>query len=419
MKASKRQLGAYLLLALVVGWLTYAALSLGIAVLWMLASGIAFVADLGPAVAAGSFYVCLRVLLLRGFSARSAETRARFWWEALATLLVFWSCSGGTPFNVLPGAAPLWTLAGSLILVFCGNRSITLIMGKVLPHTLSRVNFERILVRVFRGMGYVFFGSVVFIPFFTLLMSSFKLQAELLQNPLDYSIALSWDLATSFKAYTELFTTFHFGRYIFTSAYVSVATVLITLGFAVPGAYAVARLNFPGQALLARSILLIYMVPAIVLVVPLYGIFSLLGLRDSVWGLLIVYPATTLPVAVYMLKGYFLSIPKELEEAGMIDGCSRVQVILRITLPLCLPALAAVGLYVFMIAWNEFLFAFMFLDDPNVFTISRAVVSLNSSEVPRQYLMAGAVMVTIPVLVVFLWFERYLVQGLTAGSVKG
>ncbi len=112
-------------------------------------------------------------------------------------------------------------------------------------------------------------------------------------------------------------------------------------------------------------------------------------------------------------------LPSELEEAGLMDGLSRIGVILKITLPLSLPALASVSLYVFMIAWNEFLFAFMFLDDPDIFTLSRGVVSLNSSEVPRQHLMAGAVIATVPVLFIFLWFERFLVQGLTAGSVKG
>ena len=120
-----------------------------------------------------------------------------------------------------------------------------------------------------------------------------------------------------------------------------------------------------------------------------------------------------------MLQGYFKGLPPELEEAGLMDGLNRIGVIFKITLPLALPALASVSLYVFMIAWNEFLFAFMFLDDPAIFTLSRGVVSLNSSEVPRQHLMAGAVVATIPIMVIFLWFERFLVQGLTAGSVKG
>jgi len=198
-----------------------------------------------------------------------------------------------------------------------------------------------------------------------------------------------------------------------------VSTVILTLAASIPGAYAISRLRFPGRTAFSRSILLIYMVPAIVLVIPLYAVFSQLGLRDSLLGLLIVYPATTIPVALYMLQGYFRGLPAELEEAGMMDGCSRLAVIWRITLPLSLPAIASVALYVFMIAWNEFLFAFMFLDTPEIFTLSRAVVSLNSSEIPRQHLMAGAVIVTLPVLVIFLWFERFLVQGLTAGSVKG
>ncbi len=171
--------------------------------------------------------------------------------------------------------------------------------------------------------------------------------------------------------------------------------MVITLLFAVPGSYAVSRLNFPGRSTLSRSILMIYLVPAIVLVIPLYAIFAKLGLRDSLWGLLVVYPATTLPVALYMLQGYFRGVPAELEEAGLMDGCSRLRVIWSITLPLSVPALASVSLYVFMIAWNEFLFAFMFLDDPKMFTLSRGVVSLDSSEVPRQHLMAGAVVSTV------------------------
>ena len=222
-----------------------------------------------------------------------------------------------------------------------------------------------------------------------------------------------------FRSYIELFADYHFATFLVNSAIVSVVTVVTTLLFAIPGAYAVARLRFPGQLFLSRSILLIYMVPAIVLVIPLYAIFSQLGLRDSLVGLMVVYPATTIPVALYMLQGYFRGLPPELEEAGLMDGLSRWQVITKITMPLALPALASVSLYVFMIAWNEFLFAFMFLDDFQIFTLSRGVVSLNSSEVPRQHLMAGAVVATVPVLFVFLWFEKYLVSGLTAGSVKG
>ena len=285
--------------------------------------------------------------------------------------------------------------------------------------SLNRYRVEEIVGRTLKGLGFVFFGSIVLLPFYAMLMTSFKKQADLLADPLDYSINLTQGFTALFSSYIELFTTFDFGRFILVSTLVSVSTVIITLAASIPGAYAISRLRFPGRVTFSRSILLIYMVPAIVLVIPLYAVFSQLGLRDSLFGLLIVYPATTIPVSLYMLQGYFRGLPSELEEAGLVDGCSRLMVIWRITLPLSLPAIASVALYVFMIAWNEFLFAFMFIDSPEIFTLSRAVVSLNSSEVPRQHLMAGAVIVTIPVLMIFLWFERFLVQGLTAGGVKG
>ncbi len=287
------------------------------------------------------------------------------------------------------------------------------------PGANSRYKRETLLVRVFKGVGFIFFTSIVVLPFYVMVMTSLKSQQQLLLNPMDLSINLSQGPEALFRSYVELFTQFNFGRFLLVSTVVSMLTVVITLAFSIPGAYAVSRLRFPGRDLLSRSVLLIYMVPAIVLVIPLYAVFSQLGLRNSLTGLLIIYPATTVPVALYMLQGYFKGLPPELEEAGLMDGLNRIGVIFKITLPLALPALASVSLYVFMIAWNEFLFAFMFLDDPAIFTLSRGVVSLNSSEVPRQHLMAGAVVATIPIMVIFLWFERFLVQGLTAGSVKG
>ena len=207
--------------------------------------------------------------------------------------------------------------------------------------------------------------------------------------------------------------------YMWTSFFVSVLTVVITLLFAIPGAYAVARLRFRGRAALVRSILLIYMVPMIVLALPIYIVFSLTGLRNSLLGIVMIYPVTTIPVALYMLQGYFRGLPAEVEEAGLMDGLSRLAVIWKITLPLSLPALASVSLYVFMIAWNEFLLAFMLLDDPSKFTLTRGVAMLNSSEIPRQHLMAGAVMATVPIMVLFLGLERFMTKGLAAGSVKG
>ncbi len=288
----------------------------------------------------------------------------------------------------------------------------------IVPGPLDRHSFEEAIIRFLTGAGYVIFTAIVLIPFYVMVMTSLKSQQALMQNPLDFTIDIErgWGL---FRSYVELFSDFNFGRLLLISFVVAVSTVIITLLFAIPGAYAVARLRFRGRGAFSRSILLIYMVPMIVLALPIYIGFSVTGLRNTIIGIVLIYPVTTIPVALYMLQGYFRGLPAEVEEAGLMDGLSRLQVIWKITLPLSLPALVSVSLYVFMIAWNEFLLAFMLLDDPSKFTLTRGVAALNSSEIPREHLMAGAVIATVPIMVLFLSLERFMTRGLTAGSVKG
>lgn len=326
---------------------------------------------------------------------------------------------GSGPLAAVGGGAG-WPAVPVAIVVFALAVSVpmTAFMAGLPAGAMTRHEVEAAIIRLLTGFGYLFFTAIVVIPFYVMVMTSLKSQQELLLNPLDFTIDLSkgWDLL---RGYGELFSRYRFGTYMWTSFYVSVVTVAVTLLFAVPGAYAVARLRFRGRTAFSRGILLIYMVPMIVLALPIYIAFSVTGLRNSVPGLLLIYPVTTIPVALYMLQGYFRGLPAEVEEAGLMDGLSRMQVIAKITLPLSLPALASVSLYVFMIAWNEFLLAFMLLDDPAIFTLTRAVTSLNSSEVPRQYLMAGAVVATVPIMVLFLGLEKFMTKGLTAGSVKG
>ena len=296
--------------------------------------------------------------------------------------------------------------------------SLAAILYEIVPGALNRHEFEGAVIRFLTGFGYIFFTAIVFIPFYVMVVTSLKNQSELIQNPLDFSVDLSRGTEL-LRSYEELFTQFNFGTYLFNSFFISVLTVFITLVFAIPGAYAVARLRFRGQAAFSRSILLIYMVPMIVIALPIYIAFSMTGLRNSFVGIVLIYPVTTIPVALYMLQGYFRGLPAEIEEAGLMDGLSRLAVIWKITLPLSLPALASVSLYVFMIAWNEFLLAFMLLDDPSKFTLTRGIAALNSSEIPRQHLMAGSVIATVPIMALFLGLERFMTKGLTAGSVKG
>ena len=314
-------------------------------------------------------------------------------------------------------SAPIWYyIAVLLVILFFTHRLKKYNLNYLKEDFVS----ERIIFDFITLFGIIFFAFVILFPFYIMLITSFKTQIALLVNPLDFSLDFKRNLTELFNSYFVIFNTYNFGRYIFISSLVSVGTVIITLTFAIPAAYAVARLNFFGKTFLSSSILIIYMFPAIVLVIPLYTVFSQLGLRNSITGLLIVYTATTLPVAIYMLQGYFKSIPKEIEDAGIMDGHNWFGIILKIIIPLSLPAIASVALYVFMIAWNEFLFSLMFLDNPKSFTLSRAIQYLTGdAETPRQYLMAGSVIVTLPVLLIFIYFEKYLVSGLTAGSVKG
>ncbi|MEO1778459.1 MAG: carbohydrate ABC transporter permease [Pseudomonadota bacterium] len=349
-----------------------------------------------------ALYVRDRALLFAGF-------------PLVAVALLF------TPLSpVLFGdAVPVpWQVAAAVLFGVFTIWPLTVMLVEAHPGALTRHAFEDAVIRFLTGFGYIIFTAAVLIPFYVMVMTSLKSQQALLRNPLDFSIELNrgWEL---FSSYTELFGQFGFGSYLWTSFYVSVLTVLITLAFSVPGAYAVARLRFKGRAAFSRSILLIYMVPMIVLALPIYIAFSMTGLRNTIPGLILIYPVTTIPVALYMLQGYFRGLPVEVEEAGLMDGLSRLQVILKITLPLSLPAMVSVSLYVFMIAWNEFLLAFMLLDDPSIFTLTRGVAMLNSSEIPRQHLMAGAVIATIPIMALFLGLERFMTKGLTAGSVKG
>jgi len=312
---------------------------------------------------------------------------------------------------------PLWYNVGTFLIIY-------FFVSKINKYNFTNLKEEHstqvILFDFLTLFGILFFSFVILFPFYMMLVTSFKTQIALLVNPLDFSINFAQGLKELFNSYFVIFKSYNFGKYIITSTIVSVGTVIITLLFAIPAAYAVARLNFFGKTFLSTSILIIYMFPAIVLVIPLYTIFSQLGLRNSIEGLLIVYTATTLPVAIYMLQGYFKSIPKELEEAAILDRLSWFGIITKIIIPLSIPAISSVALYVFMIAWNEFLFSLMFLDNPNSFTLSRAIQYLSGdAETPRQYLMAGSVIVTLPVLFIFVYFEKYLVSGLTAGSVKG
>ena len=332
------------------------------------------------------------------------------------------------PFGLPLSQAPWGSGLGLVLVGLSVGVCLTFILQALGPTPAAAINrfrIEAVLSHFICSFGLLFFAFIVTVPLY--LMVAGSLYATPSGDRHDFAAlgGVAKSILDPFRSYYNLFAANDsalasnlFGQYFFNSIWVSLGTVVLTLMLAVPGAYAISRLSFPGQSVLSRSILLIYLVPVIVLVIPLFVMLTRLGLTNS-WGLLLVYPATTLPVALYMLQGYFRGLPVELEEAGLMDGCSRLRVIWSITIPLALPAIASVALYVFMIAWNEFLIAFMLLNDTAHFTLPIGINSMNSSEVAEQDLMAAAVVTTVPIVVLFLWAERFIVQGLTSGGVKG
>jgi len=288
---------------------------------------------------------------------------------------------------------------------------------------MTRAVFEERFFGVLKWVSVVFFVIICLFPLVYMVALSFKPIQELLVDPARWWPTLEQVL--SFETYKTVLRPVDQGgqgflTFIRNSSIVAVSTVVLTLTVGILAAYSVARLNFFGKRSISFGVLMIYLFPVVVIAIPLFVMFSRIGLRGSLYGLIIVYLASTLPVALYMLRNYFYAIPEELEQAGMVDGLSRFGVIRRITIPLAAPAIAAVALYVFMIAWNEFLYALLFvLEKRDLWTLSLGVQQLDDQEVPKTVLMAGSVIISVPVIFLFFIAERFLTEGLTAGGVKG
>ncbi len=274
---------------------------------------------------------------------------------------------------------------------------------------------------VLRRTAIAFFAAVTVLPFLYMLLLSVKPVEQLLADP-----GGLWRREATWSTYRDVLLPASSGgqgflRMLGNSALVSLAAVALALLAAVPGAYAVARLRFFGRRRVGVLFLALYLFPATLLAVPLFVIFARLGLQGSLGGLAVVYVAQTVPVSVHMLRNYFATVPRGVEEAAALDGCSRPQTVCRVVLPLAAPSLAATGLYVFVIAWNEFLFALLFLvAEPGKWTVSLGLQQLAGGvEVPKTVLMAGSVVLTVPVVVLFLAAERLLAEGLTSGADRG
>ncbi len=232
---------------------------------------------------------------------------------------------------------------------------------------------------------------------------------------------IPWPKTISFSNFVSVMTEQPFGRWIFNSAIIAVATTILGVFLACTAAYAFSRFQFPGRRTGLMSFLVSQMFPGTLMLVPLYIIIvQWLRLGGSRIGLILVYATTSIPFCVWMMKGYFDTIPKELEEAAMIDGASPGMIFWRIVLPLAKPAVAVTALFSFMTGWNEFIQAATFLDKEEMYTAPVGLRFFVGGFAQQWgYFAAGAIIVSIPIVALFLFLQKYLVSGLTAGSVKG
>jgi ABC-type glycerol-3-phosphate transport system permease component len=201
---------------------------------------------------------------------------------------------------------------------------------------------------------------------------------------------------------------------------ISLSTTILAVSIATLGGYAMSRFRFWGRGLYGNVLLVVQMFPGVMLAIPLFLIFTRLRLIDTYWSLLITYMSFALAFAVWQLKGYFDAIPREIEEAALIDGATRLQVLTRIILPLSVPGLTTVAIFAFLLAWNDFFFAYIFLVKDTNYTLQMGLYTfIKQFNTQWNYLMTAAILTTIPVLVFFFGLQRFLVRGLISGAMKG
>jgi len=267
------------------------------------------------------------------------------------------------------------------------------------------------------GSGVALAGLLAFVlsPLYWIAVTAFKSEGQVVMRANDL-----WPTPWTMEQFSALFTNQPFGRWYLNTVLVSAASTAVALICAALAGYALARLRFRGAQGFTVTVLLTYVMPGALLFIPLYQLLIGWRLTDSLWSLVLTYPTFTIPFATWLLTGYFASIPIELEEAALVDGSTRIQAFRRVVLPLAKPGLLAVALFTLTNAWNEFLFAFVFITKDEYKTLPVGMQSMIAGDVvPQGQLAAASLLVSIPVVIMYAFGQRFLTEGLTAGAVKG
>jgi multiple sugar transport system permease protein len=259
------------------------------------------------------------------------------------------------------------------------------------------------------------FLAVVLFPLYWMVNTSLKSNLEVFQSPPSF-YSKNWTV----EPYAVMWTTRPIGRYLINSIVVSVSATLLSVALSSLGSYGVTRFRLGWEQLFIIALLFTQMLPGTLLVIPYFKLMSSFGLINNYLALVLAYTSFVLPFCTWMLIGFFRTIPRDLDEAGLIDGCTRVGTYWRIVLPLSAPGLVAVALFTFLVAWNAYVWALVLTTDYKMYVLPVGIANMvGEYQVQWNQLTAASVLAVGPVVVIYIFLERYLVAGVTAGAVKG
>ena len=284
---------------------------------------------------------------------------------------------------------------------------------------MSRTKRGRRTVTLLVCYGLIALFMIFFLfPPYWMAITSFKTNQEIEGLK---GIPLIIQEGVTLRHYRDLFAKTDFLIYFKNSVMVTIPVVFLSLVVSVLAAYSLSRLGFAGAGVIGTAVFLVYLVPDSLLFIPLFKIIGWLGLLNSKWALVLVYPTAIVPFCTWLLIGYFASIPKELDEAALVDGASHVQMLLRIFLPVAVPGLIAATIFAFTVSWSGFLYplAFLFSSDQQVLTTGTVTSLIKGDVYHWGGLMAGALLACLPPVLLYVFLMDYYISGLTAGSTKG
>lgn len=290
--------------------------------------------------------------------------------------------------------------------------------SQIVPRAFRSSRFRRNLTRgLTTFLPLILLLVFLLAPFYWMVITAFKPDSEL------YSASVSPLLAwhPTLDQFDRLFTNTPFFNWAKNSLIVSFLSTSIAILFGVPAGYAMARLRFRGAQVISTAIFATYLVPATLLFIPMYQVVDTLGLLDTRWALVLVYPTFLTPFITWLMSGYFKSIPAELEDSARVDGTSRFGAMFRIAIPLATPGIVSAGIFAFTASWNEFLYSLTLVTDNDQRTLPLGIVAalVNFDAYPWGQLMAGALLGSIPIAIIYSFFVDHYAAGLTAGAVKG